>query len=231
MLVPRGAFDIYQTRSGYTAVDSEAHRQILEALAAGESQLPELCDLTGKSKPTLSTHMRELVNRELVEERDHPTDKRRKIYRLLGTRIGASDIPVPQLRRAVEAYMSLSPLQGRVRIAQVVGILLVDAPLDVLRAQGQRLGVAVAESLRVPDVRDLWMRLVQWFEEHGIAEPARVDLDAHEVALVPGSVLEAAPPAAAAVLAGLVQGVVMQLGMEGTVTGTVEGGRIVLRHA
>jgi hypothetical protein len=145
----RGAFDIYQTRSGYTAVESDAQRQILEALAEGDKMLPELVTITGKGKPTLSgTHMKDLIGRELVEEKDHPTDGRRKIFRLIGTRIGASDSPAPQLCKAVEAYASLAPLQGKLPLSLILSIL--DAASagtadEVLQAQGQRLGAMLAD--------------------------------------------------------------------------------------
>lgn len=231
----RGVFDIYQTRSGYTAVDNGVQRQILEALADGDKQLPELMEVTGKSKPTLSaTHMKDLLNRELVEEHPHPTDKRRKVYRLAGARIGASDIPVPQLRKAVEAYVSLAPLQGRLPLAAVLDIITAAPPsasLETLHAQGVRLGAVLASSLRVPDLQSLWMRLVQWFEEQGVAKPVRLDLEAAEVVLAPGPGVTGSAAHAAAALAGVVQGIVSALGLgDVQVFGSTDGDRIVLRQ-
>ncbi len=231
----RGVFDIYQTRSGYTAVDNEVQRQILEALAAGDQQLPALMEVTGKSKPTLSaTHMKDLLNRELVEELPHPTDGRRKVYHLAGTRIGASDIPVPQLRKAVEAYVSLAPLQGRLPLAAVLEILT-SAPTTAapatLHAQGARLGAVVAASLRVADLADLWMRLVRWFEEQGVAKPLRVDLEAGEVVLAPGPAITGPLPHVAAALAGVVQGVVAALDLGSVrVVGEAQADRFILRQ-
>ncbi len=232
-MLSRGVFDIYRTRNGYTAVDNDVQRQILEALADGDQQLPALMEITGKSKPTLSaTHMKELLQRSLVDELPHPSDGRRKIYRLAGERIGASDIPVPQLRQAVEAFVSLDPLQGRLPLRMVLAIL-VAAPADadpaVVHAQGVHYGAMVADSLRVPAGAGLWLHMVRWFEEQGVAQPLRVDLERGEVVLAPQGVANLA--GAAAALAGIVEGVLSVAAPgAGKVVGRRDGQRIILRQ-
>ena len=76
-------FDIYQSDRGYAAVTSPVRRQILVALAEKDRDLSDLVRITRKSKPTLSNlHVRELLTQGLVEELPHPTDARRKLYRL-----------------------------------------------------------------------------------------------------------------------------------------------------
>src|SRR5581483_3743852 len=137
-------FDIYQTESGYTAVTNDVRRQILNALAKKDRQLPELVKITRKAKPTLSSvHMKELLQQRLVEELAHPTDKRKKIYRLRARRIGSSNLPVDQLRSAVKSYVSASPLAARLPLAACVEAICAapaSASDETLRAQGRRLG-------------------------------------------------------------------------------------------
>src|ERR1051326_7520549 len=124
-----GAFDIYQTDAGYAAVTNPVQRQIPDALRKGERQLPDLVKLTGRSKPTLSSlHMKELLARELIEERGHPTDSRRKVYRLRAAKIGSSDIPVAQLRDAVQHYVGLGPLASRIPLRDVLAALCAAPP-------------------------------------------------------------------------------------------------------
>lgn len=227
-----GAFDIYQTRSGYTAVDNAVQRRILEALDGQDLQLPELVEITGKSKPTLSAgHMKTLLNRELVEELPHPSDKRRKIYRLVGTRIGSSDIPVPQLRRAVEDYVSLSPVTGRLPVLAVLRTLAAapeGTPGDVLWEQARHLGRQAAVMLRAEDLRGLWMRFVRFLEEQDVGQAVRIDLEVPSVELEPAEGVGPAGHVAAA-LAGLAQGMVEALELDGgRVSGSVRDGRIIL---
>lgn len=204
------AFDIYQTDAGYAAVTNPVQRQILEALRTGEKQLPELVDITGRSKPTLSSlHMKELLARELIEERGHPTDSRRKVYRLKASKIGSSDIPVSQLREAVQHYVSLSPVKARLPLQTLVQALAAAPPgtdVKVLWAQAHNLGGQVAASLKVGSVRDLWMRVSAFLEQEELARSLRIDLEHSVLELQPNPALGASGPFAAAILAGLVEG-------------------------
>jgi DNA-binding HxlR family transcriptional regulator len=205
-----GAFDIYQTDAGYAAVTNPVQRQILDALRQGERQLPDLVKLTGRSKPTLSSlHMKELLARELIAERAHPTDSRRKVYRLTAAKIGSSDIPVAQLRDAVQHYVSLGPLTSRLPLKATLEALAA-APAgtdpEVLWAQAHRLGALASASLKVGTARDLWMRLSGFLEAEGIAQPLRIDLERGVLELRPGPGLGPAG-FARALLGGFVEGV------------------------
>lgn len=212
MSMAQDAFDIYQTDAGYAAVTNEVQRQILDALRGGEKQLPELVGITGRSKPTLSSlHMKELLARELIEERGHPTDSRRKVYRLRATKIGSSDIPVAQLRDAVQHYVSLSPVQGRLPLRSFVEALVaVPAGTDakVVWAQARHMGTVVGPGLKVGSVRDLWLRLSPFLEQEELARSLRIDLERSTLELGLGPALDkAAAPVAAAVLGGLIEGI------------------------
>ncbi|MEA3137450.1 MAG: uncharacterized protein QOJ26_1118 [Thermoplasmata archaeon] len=206
-----GAFDIYQTDAGYAAVTNPVQRQILDALRGGERQLPDLVKVTGRSKPTLSSlHMKELLARELIEEHGHPTDSRRKVYRLRAGKIGSSDIPVTQLREAVQHYVSLSPLASRLPLRSIVEALCA-APEGTdpkaVWAQARRLGFLAAGSLKVATVRDLWMRLSGFLEAEEVAQPVRIDLERGVLELRNGPALKGNPALAPAILSGLVEGV------------------------
>lgn len=224
----QGVFDIYQTTGGYTAVDNETQRQILQALASGEKQLPELMDITGKSKPTLSgIHVKELLSRGLIEEHPHPTDGRRKVYRLSGHRIGASDErpPLEAMVSSAQRPLERVPLRP---VLQVLAAAPAGTAPEVLHAQGRRLGEAVGSTLRVGDRRDLWMRLARWYEEQGVATLARFDLDADEYHLDPMDGIPATKAVAAA-FAGVAEGVAASRGLLVDVRGYLTDGRVVLR--
>jgi hypothetical protein len=212
-----GAFDIYQTDAGYAAVTNPVQRQILDVLRAGERQLPDLVKATGRSKPTLSSlHMKELLARELIEEREHPTDSRRKVYRLRSSKIGSSDIPVAQLRDAVQHYVSLSPLAARLPLKAMVEALAAAPASTEAKAvwtQAHRLGELAAGSLKVASVRDLWMRLSGFLEAEGVAQPVRIDLERGVLELRNLGALQGNPTLAPAILSGLVEGVAKGKGL------------------
>ena len=229
------AFDIFQTNAGYTAIENPVQRRILEALEEGDKQLPELVQITGKSKPTLSSiHVKELLNRELVEELPHPDDKRRKIYRFIGTRIGSSDIPVPQLRQAVQQYVSLTPLAGRFSLATVLRALAQPGPKtppESVWQQATHLGASAASSLKARDLRDFWMKLLHFLQEEKVARPLRMDLEHQSVELEPLPEFGITGPHAAAAIAGFAHGAVQALdGLEGGVVfAASEGGSLAIQ--
>lgn len=212
------AFDIYQTDAGYAAVTNPVQRQILESLRAGERQLPELVEITGRSKPTLSSlHMKELLARELIEERAHPTDSRRKVYRLKASKIGSSDIPVAQLRDAVQHYVSLAPVKARLPLRSLVEALCA-APAGtdpkVVWAQARHLGSVAAPSLKVGSTSDLWMRVSSFLEQEELARPLRIDLENSVLELGTGPAFAAGAAFAPAVLGGLIEGMAAGKGLD-----------------
>lgn len=179
-MVEANDFDVYQTDAGYVAVANEVRRAILAALLKKERDLNELVKITGKAKPTLSNlHMRELLSQKLIEELAHPTDARRKIYRIRAQRIGSSSVPIEKLRGAVKQYVAASPLAHALLLQQVAEVLLAGGARskDVVARQATRLGEISAGLFPGPDVREMLPRLASYWEREGITRTARIDLE------------------------------------------------------
>lgn len=179
--MPTTNFDIYATEDAYMAVTNDVRRRILSALEEQPLQLPELVELTGKSKSTLSSiHMTELVDKGLVDEQRHPDDSRKKIYRVVGRKIGSSNIPLEQLREAVKEYVSVAPKAARFPLSVTLDALA-HAPestsTEVLKAQARRLGLLVGKLLQTADGRDLLIEVAELLEQEGLAEPVRLDME------------------------------------------------------
>ncbi len=231
--MPDGAFDIYQTDAGYAAVTNPVQRQILEALRERERQLPELVEITGRSKPTLSSlHMKELLSRELILEVAHPTDSRRKVYRLKAAKIGSSDLPVDQLREAVQHYVSLSPLAARIPLAAVLEAIAAapaSAAPEVLHAQARHLGILASPLLKAASARDLWARLAALLEAEKVASPRHVDAQQGVLELRLGPAAKASAARMAVILAGFAEGAASSKGlaMKG-IRGTASGDGVKL---
>lgn len=198
--VGQGA-DIYHTDEGLEAVTSEVQRRILRALGEGSKQLPELVQVTGRSKPTLSSlHMKELLARGLILESSHPTDNRRKVYSLAAR-------PVDGVAAAMAPGMRPSAL--RVGVAEALDAMAAapaSASTSLLRSQARRLGLAARAHLGHLSRRELWLRLPSVMEENGIASPVRIDLQQGHFDLRPGPAIQASPERLALLIAGLVEG-------------------------
>lgn len=203
------AFDIYQTdEGGYVAVTNDVRRAILAALAKKDRQLPELVKLTKKAKPTLSSvHMRELLETKLVEEIAHPTDKRKKIYRLKARRIGTSNLPVEQLRNAVRSYASAAaPMRALALAIESIAAAPANASDALLRAQAHRLGQLASAQLQAASPRELVTNLAGLLEREGIARPLRLDLESLSIEMEIEKQMEADAERCALLVAAMTEG-------------------------
>lgn len=227
--MPETAFVIYQTSDGYTAVTSETRAKILEALdEEGELELGDLVEITGRSKPTLSSvHMRELLDRELIEARVHPDDRRRKLYALRAKRIGSSDLPLEELRSAVKEYVSTSPMAARLPLA-ITFKALAGAPPgtdpSVIEAQGRALGRLTSHLFEGAPTGSLLMDLSTFLDREGLASTLRIDMEGRiiELALSEELATDGQGDRSAAALAGFLSGVAEAIGEDGAPRITTE---------
>ena len=204
--MPGSSFDIFETEDGYVAVTNDVRRAILSALAKKERQLPELVKLTKKAKPTLSSvHMRELLAAKLVEEVPHPTDRRKKIYRLKARRIGTSNLPVDQLRSAVRHYAS-GGARGLATALEAIAAAPASAPDATLRAQARRLGELSVAHLAATTAREAVTSLASLLEREGLARPLRLDLEGLTLELELEKQVDAEPERAALLVASMAEG-------------------------
>lgn len=213
MVSGAGEFDVYQTAAGYVAVTNPVRRQILAALVEEPRDLPHLMDVTGKSKPTLSNvHMRELLSQGVIEEMPHPTDARRKLFRLVARRIGSSSVPIEDLRGAVKRYVGLSPFAFALGLRDALAVLASgDASAATLQRQGHALGLRAASAFpQAATPRDVLSAIAAFWEREKVARPTRLDFEKLEIEIT--FEVEATPAwgeaaAATPVLAGMLAGV------------------------
>ncbi len=74
------SYKIFSSRKQVDVVKGQVKVQILDALCNKNLSFNEIVLLTGKAKPTVSQHLRELVDNGLIRSIKDPNDKRRKIF-------------------------------------------------------------------------------------------------------------------------------------------------------
>lgn len=74
------SYKIFSSKKQVDVVKGQVKVQILDALCNKNMSFNEIVDLTGKAKPTVSQHLRELVDNGLIRSIKDPDDKRRKIF-------------------------------------------------------------------------------------------------------------------------------------------------------
>ena len=223
------AFDIYHSRRGYVTISNEVQRRILEAVAQRDASFQDLVKASGRSKPTVSLQVKELVANQLLEERGSPDDKRRRFYHFAGQRIGSSDLPVPDLRNAVQDYVQRSS-EPAVKLPLLLEALAsADAAPQTCWRQAAAVGGSLAAQMELGLEGGPWMRLARFLEKARLAKPLRIDVERQRLECEIDAALKGPAPALAAALGGLVDGAWAAQGL-GTVGHSLEGRRLTLRQ-
>lgn len=219
------SFDIYHSSKGYVTVSNEVQRRILAAVADREASFQDLVEASGRSKPTVSLQVKELVGNGLLEEKGSPDDRRRRFYRLLGQRIGSSDLPVPDLRNAVRDYVQKSS-EPSLRLPVLLEALAsADASPTTCWKQAHAMGRALAPQMELGLEGGPWMRLARFLEKAGLAKTLRIDVEGNRLECEIGASLKGPVASLAAAIGGLVDGAWAAEGRRG-VAHSLEGRRL-----
>lgn len=151
-------FDIYETHDGLRPIGSTVRRGILSKMRGRELTVPEMIDVTGLTKSTISTHLALLYKENLVGYREDPEDRRRKRYFLTARYVGMSCSGDPRAGRAVgpmtEECLGQPGGMSKALLRSVVAELRASG-LDLrplLRDTGRRVGETIG---RQQDARGL----------------------------------------------------------------------------
>ncbi len=85
---------ILSTDSGMIALDSPVKLKILEILENGTASFDELVERSNKAKSTISVHLHDLEELNLIQEKNFPNDKRKKYYVLNTIYLAFSQMPL-----------------------------------------------------------------------------------------------------------------------------------------
>ena len=78
---------IFSTNKGIKIVDSPIKIQILNILD-GQVSEADIVSQTGKSKSTISVHLKNLIDEGIISFKSHPLDRRSKLFYILADYIG-----------------------------------------------------------------------------------------------------------------------------------------------
>ncbi len=91
---------------GVNVVKSPVKLTILEMLRDTEMEFDEIVNNTGKSKSTVSVHLKSLRENGIISYRVHPNDNRKKIFFINSKYLGSVDISEPkEIKEAQSDYL------------------------------------------------------------------------------------------------------------------------------
>ena len=161
---------IYSTNKGIKIVDSPIKIQILNILD-GQISEADIVKETGKSKSTISVHLKNLIDEGIISFKSHPLDRRSKLFYIIAEYIGeiypdkivykSPDIE-SELNNQEKLYTEL--------FRQYKSILLVHGlqlePLEV--ESGKNIGKHIYKSFEYDKFEELLDLIIEKFEQLNI---------------------------------------------------------------
>lgn len=158
---------IYSTNKGIKIVDSPIKIQILNLLE-GEISEADIVKETGKSKSTISVHLKNLIDEGIISFKSHPLDRRSKLFYIVADYIGEiyPDKIIYKLPETESDLESQDQLYIEI-LRQFKSILLIHGlqvePLEV--ATGQRIGEKIYSTFDYETMDDLIELIKNKFEQ------------------------------------------------------------------
>lgn len=158
---------IFSTTKGIKIVDSPIKIQILNILD-GQVSEAEIVKQTGKSKSTISVHLKNLIDDKIISFKSHPLDRRSKLFYIYADYIGEIypdkiiyKLPEMQSEISTQARLYMEIFRQFKSILLLHGLQI--EPLEV--ATGQRIGEKIYESFEYKTLEELIDLIKNKFEE------------------------------------------------------------------
>ncbi|MDO9097358.1 MAG: V4R domain-containing protein [Candidatus Methanoperedens sp.] len=174
---------ILSTDSGMVALDSPVKLRILEHLSNGTKSFDELVEKSRKAKSTISVHLHDLEELNLIEEKTFQNDKRKKYFVLNALYLAYS---IPPLRIQYNKHLdnvATSVLNGNslkedlfcsFRYGmEAYGI----DPQPILKKMGNDLGTKIGEGFKSGDYEGVLKELSFFWENHKLGDMTVIEGD------------------------------------------------------
>lgn len=174
---------ILSTDNGMVALDSPVKLKILELLANGTISFDELVEKSKKAKSTISVHLHDLEELNLIYEKTFPNDKRKKYFVLNALYLAYSEPPLRNQYNRHLDYIAASILSGgslkeklfcSFRFGmEAYGI----DPKPILKKMGNDLGTRIGPGFKSNNCEDILNELSFFWENHKLGDMTVIEGD------------------------------------------------------
>ncbi len=161
---------------GVNVIKSPVKLTILEMLRDSDMEFDEIVNNTGKSKSTVSVHLKSLRETGIISYRVHPSDNRKKIFYLNSKYIGSVDVSEPKeieetqsdylLENIVEADAEFSTL-----LFHTLKAMLIQEGVNIdpiLQSTGNSIGKSIFKSLYDDDLDVFMENIASFWQRKGL---------------------------------------------------------------
>lgn len=174
---------ILSTDNGMVALDSPVKLKILKLLENGTKSFDELVEKSDKAKSTVSVHLHDLEQLDLIQEKTFPTDKRKKYFVLNSLYLAYSETPLRNQYNSHLDNLVLSILDGdsfkdklfcTFRFGmEAFGI----DPKPILKKMGIDIGIKIGPAFKSEDCDGILDELSFFWEHHKLGDMTFIDAD------------------------------------------------------
>ncbi len=165
---------ILSTQRGMIALDSPVKLKILEILENGTASFDELVEKSMKAKSTISVHLNDLKELDLIREKTFPNDKRKKFFVLNAIYLAYSQAPLNNHYNIQMDCISISngnsfkeKLFCTLRYGmEAYGI----DPTPILKTLGNSIGERIGPELKSRSFGGILEELSVFWAEHELGE-------------------------------------------------------------
>jgi len=161
---------------GVNVVKSPVKLTILEMLRDRDMEFDEIVSNTGKSKSTVSVHLKSLRERGIISYKVHPVDNRKKIFYLNSKYIGSVDTGEPKeiqetqsdylIRNLVEEDEEFSTL-----LFHTLKSMLIQEGINIdpiMQSTGNSIGRSIFDKLYDDDLDVFMQNLAEFWQRKGL---------------------------------------------------------------
>lgn len=161
---------------GVNVIKSPVKLTILEMLRGHDMEFEEIVNNTGKSKSTISVHLKSLRENGVISYRLHPIDNRKKIFYLNSKYIGSVDVSEPKeieetqadylIKNIVEVDAEFSTL-----LFHTLKAMLIQEGINIdpiLQSTGNSIGKSIFDKLYDDDLNVFMDNIADFWQRKGL---------------------------------------------------------------
>jgi len=161
---------------GVNVVKSPVKLTILEMLRDSEMEFDEIVSNTGKSKSTVSVHLKGLREMGIVSYKIHPNDNRKKIFYIDSKYLGSVNVSdQKELEETQKEYLVNNIVNDdgdfTVLLFHTLRSMLIQEGINIdpiLQATGNKIGRSLFDVLYDDDLETFLYNIAQFWEDKGL---------------------------------------------------------------
>jgi predicted hydrocarbon binding protein len=163
---------IFSTENGIVALDSPVKLKILEMLRNGAASFDDLVEQSGKAKSTISVHLDDLEEQNLILEKSSPSDKRKKYFYLNSVCFAISEMPMMKHYQKNMGTFEISAMNGDSLIMHIFQTVRYGMeaygfdPKPIMKRLGMDIGTRIGNEFNSNNESGLLQELSEFWSLH-----------------------------------------------------------------